>query len=315
MQNAPDRTPARRPMRRIAIPRDFILSWTDVIWIDRALGRLDEHYAPDVKVHTAYGETYDFDHVILNSVQKMSAFPNGGGGSGEDVIWEERGADGVHQLAPRVQDRHQHRPLDLWRADRAQLGVAHDRALRGAGRQGRRGMAGPRRICGAAVARPRSVRGRRRPGQGVAGHGRGRRHRRRCGAVRRPLSQSRRWRAFRASGRARFAAECDAIQAYYDEVWNRRRFDRVSAYCDGKVVCHGVRFKRAQGIYAYGQESSTCSPSSRTAASRCATSSCATRRNLALRIAAIWVLHGTYSGCRSTGRRRARRQGAGRHTL
>ncbi len=72
-------------------PRDFILSWTDAIWIDRGLGRLTEHYATDVQVHTAYGETYDWDHVVSNSLQKFAAFPNAGGGLGEDVIWESRG--------------------------------------------------------------------------------------------------------------------------------------------------------------------------------------------------------------------------------
>ena len=72
-------------------PRDYILSWTDAIWIDRGLGRLTEHYDKQVKVHTAYGETYDWDFVVNNSLQKFSAFPNGGGGYGEDVIWESRG--------------------------------------------------------------------------------------------------------------------------------------------------------------------------------------------------------------------------------
>jgi len=61
-------------------PRDYILSWTDAIWIDRGLGRLTEHYDKQVKVHTAYGETYDWDFVVNNSLQKFSAFPNGGGG-------------------------------------------------------------------------------------------------------------------------------------------------------------------------------------------------------------------------------------------
>ena len=67
-------------------PRDYILSWTDQIWIDKGLGRLGEHYADDIKVHTAYGETYDFGYVLTNSVQKMSAFPNGGGGSGPALM-------------------------------------------------------------------------------------------------------------------------------------------------------------------------------------------------------------------------------------
>ena len=75
-------------------PRDYILNWTDVIWIDRAIGRLADHYGQDVRVHTAYGETYDFDTVISNSVQKFAAFPNTGGGLGEDVVWEQRGANG-----------------------------------------------------------------------------------------------------------------------------------------------------------------------------------------------------------------------------
>ena len=75
-------------------PRDYILSWTDAIWIDRGLGRLTEHYDKRVKVHTAYGETYYWDYVVNNSLQKFAAFPNGGGGHGEDVIWEPRGPNG-----------------------------------------------------------------------------------------------------------------------------------------------------------------------------------------------------------------------------
>ena len=54
-------------------PRDYILSWTDAIWIDRGLGRLTEHYDKAVKVHTAYGETYDWDHVVSNSLQKFAS--------------------------------------------------------------------------------------------------------------------------------------------------------------------------------------------------------------------------------------------------
>src|SRR3546814_19846786 len=75
-------------------PRDYILSWTDQIWIDKGLGRLGEHYAADIPLHTAYGETYDFAHAILNSVKKMSAFLNVDGGSGEDSVWEQHGQRG-----------------------------------------------------------------------------------------------------------------------------------------------------------------------------------------------------------------------------
>ena len=37
---------------------------------------------------TAYGETYGFDHVMRNSIQRMSAFPDRGGGH-DDVVWEQ----------------------------------------------------------------------------------------------------------------------------------------------------------------------------------------------------------------------------------
>lgn len=74
-------------------PREYITSWTDRIWIARGLGRIHEHYAPDVMVHTAYGETYGMADVVSNSIQKMVAFPNRGGGH-DDVVWEQRGADG-----------------------------------------------------------------------------------------------------------------------------------------------------------------------------------------------------------------------------
>ena len=56
-----------------ADPRDDITSWTDKIWIIRGLGHLRDHYAPEVKVHTAYGETYGFDHVMRNSIQREIA--------------------------------------------------------------------------------------------------------------------------------------------------------------------------------------------------------------------------------------------------
>ena len=71
-------------------PREYITSWTDRIWIKRGLGQIHAHYAPEVKVHTCYGETYDLKNVIGNSIQRMVAFPNRGGGH-DDVVWESRG--------------------------------------------------------------------------------------------------------------------------------------------------------------------------------------------------------------------------------
>ena len=276
-------------------PRDFILSWTDVIWIDRALGRLDEHYAADVKVHTAYGETYDFDHVILNSVQKMSAFPNGGGGSGEDVVWEERGPMGFissHRVlktgtntgywtygAPTgrnwisrtiahcvVQDG---KVVEEWLV-RDEYAVLESLGLDAEQVAGRLAAASP--VTGGVMAiaddaAPFAGRYADPTVEGISG--------------KRPK---------------RFAVECDRIQAYYEEVWNQRRFDRATDFCDAKVVSHSVRFRRAQGIYPYVQEIIdllAVFPDGRIEIRDLVVCS---SDELGLRIAAVWVLHGTYSG-------------------
>ncbi len=71
-------------------PEEYILGWTDTIWVDGALGRLPEHYAADMTVHGAYGEIRQVTSVMRGSLMKMSAFPHRVG-TAEDVICEQRG--------------------------------------------------------------------------------------------------------------------------------------------------------------------------------------------------------------------------------
>lgn len=276
-------------------PRDFILSWTDVIWIDRALGKLDEHYAPDVKVHTAYGETYDFDHVILNSVQKMSAFPNGGGGAGEDVVWEERGPMGFissHRVlktgtntgywtygAPTgrnwvsrtiahclVQDG---KVVEEWLV-RDEYAVLESLGLDPYSIAADLARASP--VTGGAVTVS--------PDAGPF-----------AGTYPDPTIEG-------VSGRrpASHQDVCEAIRGYYDEVWNKRRFDLIEKYCDPKVVSHTVRMKRAQGIYPYGQDVIDLLAAFPDGQIEIRDLAVCDSEELGLRVAAIWVLHGTYSG-------------------
>ena len=73
-------------------PEDYILSWTDMIWDEYGLGRLGEHYAPEMVVHGAYGPIRGMETVLRGSLVKKSAFPNRIG-TAEDVICEERGDD------------------------------------------------------------------------------------------------------------------------------------------------------------------------------------------------------------------------------
>lgn len=275
-------------------PRDYILSWTDEIWIDMGLGRLGEHYGKDIKVHTAYGETYDFDHVLMNSVQKMSAFPNGGGGSGEDVLWEERGPNGFissHRVFKTgthtgywtygpptgkdwvsrtiahctVQDG---KVVEEWlvRDEYAVLQslgldpnkVAWDLAL-----------ASP--VTGEVVDVATSAAF--------------------AGTYENPTLEG-------ISGKRpdRFAAECEMIKAMYEDVWNSRLFNMVGDYCSDKVVSHSVRMRRAQGIQGYQQQVIdllAAFPDGRIELRDLVVNESS---DLGLRVAAVWTLHATYSG-------------------
>lgn len=73
-------------------PEEYILSWTDLIWEDYGLGRLGEHYAPEMVVHGAYGPIRGMETVLRGSLVKKSAFPTRIG-TAEDVICEARGED------------------------------------------------------------------------------------------------------------------------------------------------------------------------------------------------------------------------------
>jgi predicted ester cyclase len=276
-------------------PRDYILSWTDQIWIDKGLGRLGEHYADDIKVHTAYGETYDFDHVLLNSVQKMSAFPNGGGGSGEDVVWEQRGTMGFissHRVLKTgthlghwtygpptgrnwvsrtiahclVQDG---KVVEEWLV-RDEYAVLQSLGIE------------PERVA-ADMAKTSPVTGKVMAIADDAGPFAGRYP----DPSRHGVSGTR---------PPRFDEACNAIVAMYDEVWDKRRFDLAPKYCDRKVVCHTVRLHRAQGIDAYQQQIVDLLAAFPDGRIEVRDLVVCQSDELGMRIAAIWVMHATYSG-------------------
>lgn len=276
-------------------PRDYILSWTDQIWIERGLGRLGEHYARDIKVHTAYGETYDFDHVLINSVQKMSAFPNGGGGSGEDVVWEQRGPMGFissHRVLKTgtnlgywtygpptgrnwisrtiahclVQDG---KVVEEWLV-RDEYAVLESLGI------------DPWAVA-ADLAQVSPVTGEVMAISDDAGPF--------AGKYPNPAREG-------VSGKRpeRFDEACNAIAAMYEDVWNNRRFDRAARYCDSKVVCHTVRLHRAQGIDPYQQQIIDLLAAFPDGRIEIRDLVVCDSPELGQRIAAIWVLHGTYSG-------------------
>ena len=231
-------------------PRDYILSWTDAIWIDRGLGRLTEHYAKDVKVHTAYGETYDWDFVINNSLQKFAAFPNGGGGHGEDVVWEARGRNGFIS-SHRVLKSGTHTGHWTYGPPTGKSWISRTVAhclvtdnkvseewlVRDEWAVLERLGLDPYRVA-AELAEASPVLGRAMQAGGDAGAFAGRI----TDASREGVSGKR---------PERFQRECAAVQGFFDEVWNQKLFNRVTNYVDRQIVCHSTRLRRVQGIDPY----------------------------------------------------------------
>lgn len=289
---APLKAEAFAPYRS---PRDYILSWTDVIWIEKALGRLDEHYAADIRVHTAYGETYDYTNVIANSVQKMSAFPNGGGGSGEDVIWEQRGPTGFIS-SHRVLKTGTHKGFWTYGAptgrDWISRTVAHCTVQDGKIVEEwlirdeyavLQSLGLDPYAVAADLAQLSPVTGERMTVSGDAGPW--------AGEYLNPTIEG-------ISGKRPLCwqNECDMIGQMFAEVWNKRRFDRATDYCDPKVVCHSVRMRRVQGIDAYQNEVIDLLAAFPDGEMELRDVVACYSEDLGLRIAAIWILHGSYSG-------------------
>ncbi len=75
-----------------ADPDDFIREVTDLIWVDRAIGYIEDNYAPDSIVHGAYGTSVGREEVIEGTLMRISQTPDRIG-QAEDIIWEARGED------------------------------------------------------------------------------------------------------------------------------------------------------------------------------------------------------------------------------
>lgn len=274
-------------------PREYITSWTDKIWIARGLGHLRDHYAPHVKVHTAYGETYGFDHVMRNSIQRMVAFPNRGGGH-DDVIWERRGDNGFVS-AHRVMNNATH--LGPWTYGPAtgknwvNRGMAHchvqdnmvveewvvrdefavlqdlgldpyaiaGELLKKSPVLGKAMNAAESPVFAGRIADPRRV--------GISGP--------------RP---------------DRYGRECDMILEYFEEVWNGRFFDRYDDIFDETCAVQTVRLRRAMGIAPCQLELMNLLAFVPDGQVEVRDISVHESFDLGLRIGVIWLIRGTYSG-------------------
>jgi predicted ester cyclase len=274
-------------------PRDYITSWTDKIWIARGLGHLRDHYAPDVKVHTAYGETYGFDHVMRNSIQRMSAFPNRGGGH-DDVVWESRGRDGFIS-SHRVFNNAVHsgywtygpptgrqwvnrgtahclvrggKVVEEW-VMRDEFAVLQDLGLDPFAVAAELAERSP--VLGGAMGSLES---------GAF-----------AGDYPDPLREG-------ISGPRpdRHGAECAEVAEMFERVWNQRLMDEVPRYFADTVVIQTVRLRRAMGVAPYQNELIDLLAAVPDGQVKLRDFSAHRSPDLGLRVAAIWVLRGNYSG-------------------
>lgn len=278
-----------------ASPREYILNWTDVIWIDRAIGRLSEHYSRTIAVHTAYGETYNFDMVINNSVQKFAAFPNTGGGLGEDVVWEQRGENGFISSHRTIKSGTH---SGFWTygpptgRDFVSRTIAHC-------------LVQDNRIAEEWLVRdewavleglgldPYAVAATLAASSPVTGES---------------LSLDRDTGAFAGrhaeperagiSGQRpdRHASECARIREMFEVVWNGRRFDRVTEFVSDRIVLQTVRNRRVQNVTPYQIEIINLLASFPDAQVEIRDLVVCDEPGFGMRIAAIWVLRGSYCG-------------------
>lgn len=274
-------------------PREYITSWTDKIWISRGLGHLRDHYAPSVKVHTAYGETYGYDDVMRNSIQKMVAFPNRGGGH-DDVIWERRGENGfvsAHRVLNNathlgpwtygpptgrnwvnrgmahclVQDN---KVVEEW-VIRDEFAVLQDLGI------------DPFMIAAELLKKS--------PVLGTA-----------MDAANSPVFAGRIADPIKdgISGPRpdRFRRECEMILDMFETVWNGRFFDRLADYFADTCVCQTVRLRRVMGIAPFQLEIMSLLAAVPDGQIEVRDISVHDSPDLGLRIGIIWLLRGTYSG-------------------
>ncbi len=276
-----------------ADPRDYITSWTDKIWITRGLGHLRDHYAPDVRVHTAYGETYGFEHVMRNSIQRMSAFHNRGGGH-DDVVWEQRGTDGFIS-SHRVLNNATHnghwtygpptgkqwinrgtahclvrggKVVEEW-VMRDEYSVLQDLGLDPFVIAGQLAQRSP--VLGETVQIEAS------------------------GAFSGPFSDPVRV-GMSGTRPKRFEAECEMVAEMFDRVWNQRYMDEVPKTFADTIAIQSVRLRRAMGIAPYQNDLIDLLAAFPDGNVEIRDFSAHHSPDIGLRVAVIWLLRGTYSG-------------------
>ena len=86
------------------------------------------------------------------------------------------------------------------------------------------------------------------------------------------------------------------VMAYFEEVWNRRRFDLAGRYVHDRITSHGLRMRRVQTLVPYKQEIIdllATVPDGRVEVRDIVVNE---SDELGTRVAVFWVLRGHYAG-------------------
>ncbi|CAE6867383.1 hypothetical protein R75465_08053 [Paraburkholderia aspalathi] len=275
-------------------PREYITAWTDRIWIKRAVGDLPLHYSPEVQVHNAYGETYGITDTIGNSIQKIAAFPNIAW-IHDDVIWEKRGESGFVSS---------HRTLFT------ATHLGHGTYGLPTGKNVMNRIVALCNVHDNLITEEWVVRDEFSvlQGLGVDPYKVAARLAESTPVLRQPLKPPGDAKAFSmqivdpvragVSGARppHYDAACELVQEMIEQVWNQRRFHLVTKYFDETIACHTVRMRCILQHAPYQLDIMSMLAPFPDARMHIRDFAVHESPDLGLRVSALWVLRGTYSG-------------------
>lgn len=261
-------------------PDDFIREVTDRIWVQRDISYIVDNYEPDSIVHGGLGTVIGRDGVIDGSLMRIAATPQHVG-QAEDVIWEARGDDAFLS---------------------SHLVFSSDESLI----DGRITRVRKRTIANCLYRRGRMVEewvvrdelaDVLQRGLDPAEVARGHRFRGYEGSMTKPAPSDVLTAGDSGPRPDDFRSECEMVLEFLQEVWNGRRYQKVTDYMVRDLFLHTVGDQTIVRPDGYQRDLLALVapfPDAQFAVRDVQTHHA--QRYAGLRIAVMWTLHGTYRG-------------------
>jgi SnoaL-like polyketide cyclase len=268
---------AYRPYRD---PDDFIREVTDRIWVHRDISYIVDNYEPDSIVHGGLGTVIGRDGVIEGSLLRIAATPQHVG-QAEDVVWEARGDDAFlssHLVFSSNQQFVEGRPVQVRRR-----GIAN--CLYRRGRMVEEWVV--RDELGVCLQR----------GGDPDELGRQFRFRGYEGSMTKPAPTDVLTVGDSGPRPDEYRPECEMVLEFIEQVWNRRRLHKVPEFMERDLFLHTVGDRSLVRPDGYQRELLSLiapSPDAQFAVRDLQTHYA--ERYAGLRVAVLWVMHGTYHG-------------------